>query len=140
MKTFIALLAAIVVAVYIFAPETLPFGLGLSQNVPRASNEDFMAWLVGQSVTVEKGIIFDDRWRIEKGQITDFKLIKVANNKADKIYTATIAFRASANGRGIQVNEAMLRYRNAIDANNLVSEDKLQFVDFVPISVSRIGG
>jgi hypothetical protein len=100
--------------------------------LPRPSDAGFIDWLNGQRVTYAKGVIFDDVWRIDPGEVSDFKVIRIANNP-DRIYTATVSFRATAKGRGIQVNEGAIRYKNANQ------DSKLEFVDFVPVSVARIG-
>ena len=103
------------------------------EGLPRLSDAGFIAWLDGQRVTSAKGVIFDDVWRIESGEVSDFKVIRITNNPADRIYTATVSFRATAKGKGIQVGEAAIRYKDATESG------KAQFVDFVPISVSQIG-
>lgn len=103
-------------------------------ELPRLSDVDFMNWLVGQIIVTEKNTFFPDRrWKIGKGEISAFKVIKITENPADKIYSATLSFRATVNGSGIEVKECLLRYRKQAESN------KLEFVEFVPISFSRIG-
>lgn len=108
-------------------------GCNNPHNLPRPSDAAFIGWLHGQTVTYEKGVIFDSKWVIEEKEVSDFKVITITENSAKQIYSATVAFRATAHGKGIEVNEALLRYRP------IEKTDKLQFVDLVPLKVSRIG-
>jgi hypothetical protein len=115
------------------ALSALTTGCSNPEGLPRPSDAGFIDWLNGQRVTSAKGVIFDDVWRIDPGEVSDFKVVRITNNPADHIYTATVSFRATAKGRGIQVSEGAIRYKNASEPG------KLQFVDFVPVSVARIG-
>ena len=106
----------------------------LSTNtLPRCSDEGFLDWLNGKEITLEKGFLFNSTWQLEKGEISDFKVLRVTENSVDKIYTATVSFKATAKGSGVNVSEAMIRYRQAPD------KDKLKFVDFTPVTAFRIG-
>jgi hypothetical protein len=102
-------------------------------SIPRPTDAGFIDWLNGEKITYERGVILDSVWRIDPGEVSDFKVIRITNNPADGIYTAAVSFRATAKGRGIQVSEGVIRYKNASQPG------KLQFVDFVPVSVARIG-
>jgi hypothetical protein len=102
-------------------------------SIPRPSDAGFIKWLNGEKITAERGLILDSVWRIEPGQVSDFNVKSITENPADGIYTATVSFRATAKGSGIQVGEGVIRYKDAKEPG------KLQFVDFVPVSVSRIG-
>jgi hypothetical protein len=100
---------------------------------PRPEDAGFIDWLIGKDITVEKGMVFDSWWHVEPGEISDFKVIGISESLPDRTYTATVSFRATARGRGIQVREGLIRYKNAD------TPGKLKFVEFVPVSVSRIG-
>ena len=76
----------------------------------------------------------DDYWRIDEGEISDFKLIRVTQNPADKICSAIVSFRATGKGSGIQVSEGIIRYRSTSDDPTM-----LYCIDFVPVSVTKIG-
>jgi len=115
------------------ALSALMTGCSNPEGLPRPTDAGFIDWLNGQRVTSAQGVIFDDVWRIDPGEVSDFKVIRITNNPADRIYTATVSFRATAKGSGIEVSEGSIRYK---DANE---KGKIQFVDFVPITVKRIG-
>lgn len=101
--------------------------------LPRPADDGFIDWLTGKVITTKKRWLIDEWWKVQKGEVSDFQVLKIAENPADKIYTATVSFRATAKGRGIQVTEAMIRYKPATEPGTL------QFVEFVPVTFSRIG-
>lgn len=121
----------LVLAVFVLVLGERLYSLSRAQTIPYPT--DFTKWLVGNVITVEKGIIWDDRWTIEPGEVSDLRILKLSQNPTDNIYTATVSFRATARGRGIQVNEAVIRYRDGAEPGQLT------FVEFVPIAVAKIG-
>lgn len=98
---------------------------------PYPSNEGLAQWLVGWRVVYVKGLIFDDYWTIEKGEISDLKVLAVSKDEQSGIISATISFNATAQGRGVKVDNAILRYRE--------SKTHLTLVDRVLVSYYRIG-
>ncbi|MFZ4764936.1 MAG: hypothetical protein ACOYMN_08265 [Roseimicrobium sp.] len=102
-------------------------------TLKRVSDEAFISWLVGKRIVTSKGLIFDDYWTIKKGEISAFKFINVTQNPSDQIYTATVSFRATATGRGVEVKGALIRYK---EGDNVTLA---KFVDFVPVKVAVIG-
>lgn len=110
------------------------------RSLRRPPDAGFIDWLNGEKITYERGVILDSVWRIEPGEVSDFKVVRITENPADGIYTATVSFRATAGGRGIQVSEGVIRYKYDLAPKNASGALlALQFVDFVPVSVVRIG-
>ena len=107
--------------------------IGCELATPRPTNAGFIEWLVGQRVTSAPGIIFNDVWLIEGGELSEFQVHKITTNPAIQTYAATVSFRATASGKGIQVSEAVIRYKHAEKLG------KLQFVEFIVVAVSKIG-
>ena len=115
----------------------LMIGCSNPHNLPLPSDAGLIDWLKGQKVTTAKGVIFDDVWTIESGEVSDFRVISVTKNPSDKIYTVTVSFRAIGKGRGIHVREGVIRYKDVNRSG--VNEGKLHFIDFTPVSFVRIG-
>lgn len=103
-------------------------------KTPQPSEATFIAWLNGQRVVTKKGLITDDVWTIEKDEVSGFKVLRITTNTADMIYSAVVSFTATKNSSGIQVSEAIIRYKPVAPDSKY-----LQFVDFVPVSFTRIG-
>ena len=112
-------------------------GCSNPDNLPRPDDTGFINWLKGQKVLVDKGVFINNWWIIESGEVSDFRVIKITNNPSDKIYTATLSFRAIGGGRGIHVREGFIRYKDVNDKG--VNDGKLHFIDFTPVSFVRIG-
>lgn len=100
---------------------------------PCPSDEGLAHWLIGWDVLYAKGLIFDDYWTIEKGEISDLKVLTVSKDEQTGIISATISFNATAQGQGIKVDNAILRYRES------KAKDYLTLVDRVLVSCYRIG-
>jgi hypothetical protein len=94
---------------------------------------NYSNWLDGERVVCEKGVIFDSAWRIRKQEISDFKVVKVAKDAQVNYFTATASFNATAEGKGIHVEEGLIRYRED------PATDQLWFLEFVPKNVAKIG-
>lgn len=109
-------------------------GCSNPHGLPRPDDAGLISWLSGQKVLVDKGVFIDDWWVIAPGEVSDFKVIRITNNPSDKIYTATVSFRAIDGGRGIHVREGFIRYKETMDDNK-----KGEFIDFTPASFVRIG-
>ena len=107
-------------------------GCSNPHGLPRPYDAAFINWLNGEKVLVDKGVFINDWWIIAPGEVSDFKVIRITNNPSDKIYTATVSFRAIVGGRGIHVREGFIRYKD-------VNDNKLHFIDFTPVSFVRIG-
>lgn len=122
--------------------------IGGCESKSGVGDAKLIEWLNGQKVTVAKGLIFDSVWRIEPGEISDFKVIRNSEVTPDPKYpnsrclTAHVSFRATVKGQGIQINDGIIRYKYHAPPRNLFSPTVTftdDFIDFVPISVSRIG-
>lgn len=98
--------------------------------LPRPDDTGLKDWLIGQQFVTKKGLVFDDRWSILAGEIADFKVMGVTENRSDGTYTATIAFSLASPTAKVKVNEAVIRYRETSDGK------RLQFVAFVPVSIT----
>ena len=121
-------------------------GCGGKSRVDDIRDATLIDWLNDKKVTVAKGVIFDDVWRIEPGQVSDFKVIRDTENprdpsNQDRCFTAHVSFRATVKGQGIQINEGMIRYTHTKPPRSLVGPTAtfVKFIDFVPLSVNRIG-
>ena len=102
------------------------------QGIPRPSDARLVGWLNGQKVVYSKGIFSHSYWTIETGEVSNFAVLKITKDPNSGVIAASVRFRATAGGRGIEVKEAIIRYKK-------VGNDELLFVEFVPISFSRIG-
>jgi len=107
-------------------------GMVLPASPARPSDAGFVDWLTGAVVVTKKGMFFDDKWRIEKGEVNSFKVLNVEKDSTNNIYTATVSFRAKGSTSAIVVDKALIRYRD------IPNSDKLQFVEFVPGNVGLI--
>jgi len=87
-------------------------------------------WLAGQTIIIEKGMIFDDKWTIEEQEIIDFAIIAVAQEKNvsrtldPNLYLAAVRFKCVAGTKGIYVPKSQIRYRFHPDSG------MCEFVDF----------
>jgi hypothetical protein len=106
-----------------------------AHETPRPADAGFIKWieLFGSKIVLKKGIVFDDKWEIKPGQISEFYVHRLTENAEEHSYTATVSFLATSYGQGIRVSEAKIRYRDASEPNTL------EFVEFIPISVKPIG-
>ena len=104
-----------------------------TQTLPRPRDEGFIEWMQGKKVKYDTVLLFDSYWTIEKGEVSNFRVLRITENQAEKIYSATISFKATAKGTGIDVSEAIIRYKDSLQDN------KLTFMDFIPVKFSKIG-
>jgi hypothetical protein len=111
---------------------TLGCGDIQTYTAPRPTDARFITWLEGEKIVVEKGLIFNSTWTIEKGEVSDFKIINVTRNSADMVYSAMMSFRVIAQNKGLYV-QGVCRYQPGKEKDTLV------FVDFTPTSNSKIG-
>jgi len=101
------------------APPTPP-----PDDPPHPDDAGFIDWMKGQPV---------GNWTIDPTQVSGFKVLRLDENPETHIYTASVSFRATYGSKGIQMDEALIRYKRGSQANTGV------LVDFVPVKWSRIG-
>jgi hypothetical protein len=97
----------------------------------RPSDKACIAWLDGQKIILNKGLVLDEHWLIHASAFTSFNIVSITP-ASDGSMTAAVQFELMGEVRGLRV-EGQIVYRHH------KKDDVIEFISFMPTRIVRLG-